>query len=79
MPRLKKKYTVAPVVMPAPVVVAEWPAYMDYRTAARYISETYWTIRNLVKARKLTAKRLGRRNTVSRTELDALWKRSEAA
>jgi excisionase family DNA binding protein len=80
MPRLKKKYMQPePVVIPAPVVVTDWPAFMDYHTAAKYISETYWTIRNLVKAGKLTAKKLGRRNTVSRTELDVLWKRSEAA
>jgi excisionase family DNA binding protein len=51
---------------------------MDYHTAARYISETYWTIRNLVKAGKLTAKKLGRRNTVSRVQLDEVWKQTEA-
>ena len=83
MPRLKKKYMekyaspAQPVVMPQPITA--WPAYMDYHTAARYISETYWTIRNLVKAGKLTAKKLGRRYTVSRVELDGLWKKTEAA
>jgi len=80
MPRLKKKYMqpVAGAETPAPVI-AQWPAYMDYHTAAKYISETYWTIRNLVQSGKLTAKKLGRRNTVSRVDLDALWKRMEAA
>ena len=66
------------VPIPAPVIT-DWPAYMDYNTAAKYISETYWTIRNLVQAGELTAKKLGRRHTVSREELDALWKRTEAA
>lgn len=82
MPRLKKKYmpqSTAPIVMPQQPAITVWPAYMDYHTAAKYISETYWTIRNLVKSGKLTAKRLGRRNTVSRAELDALWRKSEAA
>ena len=83
MPRLKKKYmqsaiTVKPVVMPAPIVT-DWPAYMDYHTAAKYISETYWTVRNLVRAGKLIAKKLGRRYTVSRVELDELWKKTKAA
>jgi hypothetical protein len=68
----------APAVMPAPVA-EPWPAYMDYNTAAKYISETYWTIRNLVKAGKLMAKKLGRRNTVARVELDTLWRKAEAA
>lgn len=80
MPRPKKKYTLPAspvVVMPQPVIES-WPAYMDYHTAARYISETYWTIRNLVKAGKLTAKKLGRRNTVSRVQLDEVWKQTEA-
>jgi hypothetical protein len=82
MPRLKKKYM--PKYEPTPIQIAPnpavaWPAYMDYNTAGRYISETYWTIRNLVEAGKLTAKRLGRRNTVSRVELDALWARTKAA
>ncbi|HEV3419535.1 MAG TPA: excisionase family DNA-binding protein [Candidatus Acidoferrum sp.] len=63
--------------MPAPVAVTVWPEYMDYHTAAKYISETYWTVRNLVKDGKLTAKKLGRRYTVSRAELDALWKKTE--
>ena len=82
MPRLKKKWmtpavesAVSPIVA---VPITDWPAYMDYHTAAKYISESYWTIRNLVKSGKLTAKKLGRRNTVSRVELDALWKRTEA-
>lgn len=80
MRRLKKKYTepAAPFVMPQPVITA-WPAYMDYHTAAKYISGTYWTIRNLVKAGKLTAKKLGRRHTVSRAELDALWEKTKPA
>lgn len=83
MPRPKKKYMpkyaepVAAFAVPQPITA--WPAYMDYHTAAKYISETYWTIRNLVQAGKLTAKKLGRRNTVARADLDALWKRAEAA
>lgn len=68
------------VTLTMPVsVVTDWPAYMDYHTAAKYISETYWTIRNLVKAGKLTAKKLGRRYTVSRAELDELWEKTRAA
>jgi excisionase family DNA binding protein len=79
MPRLKLKYMNPAPVASASVVPDCWPPFMDYNTAAKYISETYWTIRNLVKAGKLTAKKLGRRYTVSRVDLDALWKKSEAA
>jgi hypothetical protein len=84
MPRLKKKYMQPPTptkpvsMMPA-LVVPEWPAYMDHHTAARYISETYWTIRNLVKAEELTAKKLGSRNTVSKVQVDAVWHQANTA
>jgi excisionase family DNA binding protein len=83
MPRLKKKYmpkyAEKPVVMPPPVADCpkQWPQYMDYHTAAEYISETYWTIRNLVQSRKLIAKKIGRRFTVARAELDELWLKTE--
>ena len=85
MPRPKKKYMEKymqpsqPVVaLPAPAP-EPWPAYMDYHTAAKYVSETYWTIRNLVKDGKLIAKKLGRRHTVSREQLEELWRKTKAA
>jgi excisionase family DNA binding protein len=58
-------------------VLQPWPQFMDYSTAGRYTCSSYWTIRNLVKDGKLTAKRMGRRYIVSRADLDAFWAVSE--
>ena len=80
MPRLKKKWTqqsVAPSVVTP--VLSFAPEYLDVRQAAHYMSVTTWTIRGLLKAGKIQAKKLGKRFIIKRTDLDVFWQQVEAA
>ncbi len=80
MPRQKKKWTqptaVVPPSLPAPRIN---PEYLDIRQAAIYMSVTVWTIRRLLKAGKIHAKKVGKRFTIKRTDLDVYWQQAEAA
>jgi excisionase family DNA binding protein len=52
---------------------------LDIGQAAIYMSVTVWTIRRLLKSKKIQAKKIGKRFTVKRTDLDAYWQQAEAA
>jgi len=43
------------------------------------MSVTVWTIRRLLKAGKIHAKKVGKRFTIKRTDLDVYWQQAEAA
>jgi excisionase family DNA binding protein len=74
MPRLKKKYTQPPEIVPVIAPVSVIPIFLSVEhEAGKYLGVTEWTIRRLIKTKKLVAKRIGRRLIVKRADLDALW------
>ena len=80
MPRQKKKWMQPTAVVPPSVPASRInPEYLDIRQAAIYMSVTVWTIRRLLKSKKIQAKKIGKRFTVKRTDLDAYWQQAEAA
>jgi excisionase family DNA binding protein len=78
MPRLKKKWTTPPVVIPeaAPVPCKD---FMNLKEAATYLGVTLWTIRGLINKKLLVAKLIGKYFVVRRVDLDAVWEQTEAA
>ena len=79
MPRPKKKYmqSVAPASMPVAPISSFAPAYLDRVQAAHYLSVTpdsaYRVFKAGVKAGIFQTKKLGRRETVRRIDLDKYW------
>lgn len=75
MPRLKKKYTQYPQIVRTPAIpVSVIPTFLSVEhEAGAYLGVTEWTIRRLIKTKKLVAKKIGRRLIVKRADLDTLW------
>ena len=79
MPRPKKKW-MQPAVMPtAPVGPVVDQKYFNLQQAAVYMGVTVWTVRNFISTGKLVAKRMGKRFTVRREDIDSLWENQAAA
>ena len=75
MPPLKKKWR-QPVEISAPSVPAvpfTPPTFLSVEQAATDFGVTTWTIRRLISAGRLKAKRFGKRFTIKRADLHALW------
>jgi len=69
---IQKKRNVGPVVVPAqnlqPVLTVE-PLLLDISAAARMLSSTIWTVRNLLWSKKIPFIKIGRRFLIDPADL----------